>query len=234
MPRDLPLPRELPAPAAGHAGRELEWQLLAEDLDAVRSWLNGHPKVTGCTVAPLPPQRLRDTYLDTADWRLFRSGFALRLRERDTALEATLKGLRSERKDLADRVELTETLHEGPATLARAPGPVGVRIREITAAAPVRALFRVQTRRQRYGVRRDGQLRDIGEIALDETSLLRASGGGFLERLRRVEVEASDPESLQPLASLVEALRAACRLRPATENKFAAGLRAAGLLPPGT
>ena len=223
----MPLPS---SPAPTDAGREIEWQLLAEHLEPVRQWLAAHPKTAGLDITPLPPQRLRDTYLDTADWRLFRGGFALRMRERDGAREATLKSLRSARDDLADRQEITEALANGPATLSQAPGAVGSRMREIAGATPLETLFRAETVRQRFAARRPKQAQDAAEIALDETSLY-ARDGTLLDNLRRVEIEATggDAESLAPF---VAALKAACALAQAGENKFGAGLRAAGLAPP--
>ncbi|WP_297901130.1 CYTH domain-containing protein [Metallibacterium sp.] len=210
--------------------RELEWQLAADDLAPVRRWLAAHPALHQLRIDPLPPQRLRDTYLDTADWRVFRSGFALRQRQAGTRAEATLKSLRSARADLADRREITETLPEGAAELARLPGPVGAWLRHVIAAQPLRTLFMAQTLRERFAVHRGGQARPAGEIALDETSLFGPSEAQ-LEQLLRVEVEVWDAEP-GGLAPLVEALRQSCRLRPASENKFAAGVRAAGLAPP--
>ena len=225
------MPPEPPSvPDPDESGREIEWQLAAEDLAPVRRWLIAHPGVAGLDIVPAHPQRLQDTYLDTDDWRVFRAGFALRVRERDTEWEATLKSLHSARTDLADRQEMTEALSDGPPALARACGPVGVRVREMIGTAPLRRLFRAETRRERFRVRRPGQAHDAAEIALDETSLL-ASDGTHLEHLRRVEVEAVGGP-LEPLAALVEVLRIACGLRRPTENKFAAGLRAAGRAAP--
>lgn len=225
----MPLPS---SPAAADADREVEWQLLAENLEPVRQWLAAHPKTAGLDIAPRPSLRLRDTYLDTADWRLLRGGFALRIRERDDVCEATLKSLRSARDDLADRQEITEVLEGGPAALSRASGSVGARLREIAGTAQLEMLFRAQTVRQRFAARRPGQAQDAAEIALDETSL-HARDGTLLERLRRVEIEAIGGDA-EPLTPFVLALSAACALERARENKFAAGLRAAGLAPPRT
>ncbi len=223
----MPLP---PSPTPTEADREIEWQLLAEHLEPVRQWLVAHPKTAGLDITPLPAQRLRDTYLDTADWRLFRTGFALRIRERDGVREATLKSLRSARDDLADRQEITEALEDGPTTLSQAPGAVGSRMREIAGTTPLETLFRAETVRQRFAARRRKQAQDAAEIALDETCLYTRDGA-LLDRLRRVEIEATGGDT-KSLAPFVAALQATCALARAGENKFAAGLRAAGLAPP--
>lgn len=183
-------------------------------------------------IQPLAPQQLHDTYLDTEDWRLFRAGFALRLREKDGRVEATLKGLRSAREDVADRREITERLPEGGLrALAHVQGPVGSRVRDIAGVKPLRTLFQVRTSRQRYAVRSRKPAADLGEIALDEARFARSDGQRRPLVLTRVELEAtgSDPA---PLEQLMQRLRAGCELHPASENKFIVGLRSASLEPP--
>src|SRR6185437_2177057 len=97
----------------------------------VRRWLGRHSILDGLAIERLSTQQLHDTYLDTPDWRIFRAGFALRLRDKQGKAEATLKGLRSARKDVADRRELTEPLPDGGIkALALASGPVGSRVRD--------------------------------------------------------------------------------------------------------
>ena len=219
------------AAAAGEA-REVEWQLTAPDLGVVRRWLDQHPRLDRLSIGPLPAQQLHDTYLDTEDWRLFRAGFALRVRAKAGHLEATLKGLHSARDDVADRREITERLSQGGVkALAQATGAVGSRVRDVAGVKPLRPLFEVRTSRQRFAVRNGNPDAAVGEIALDEA---RFSRGGRDRRpmlLTRVELEATGHDSA-PLGRLAERLRAECGLSPATENKFAVGLRSASLGPP--
>ncbi|MHB1571708.1 MAG: CYTH domain-containing protein [Steroidobacteraceae bacterium] len=223
------MPLKPPAPLEQHT-REIEWQLAAADLAPVQTWLVANPAVGGFRIEPLPGERLRDTYLDTDDWRVFRSGYALRLRRGHSHAEATLKSLRSARTDLADRQEITETLADGQNALEQMPGPVGRWLRGVLDREPLAPLFTACTQRERFAVYAAAPGAAVGEISLDETHLL-ATSQAPRERLLRVEVELRDghPEALAPL---VEALRQACRLAPARENKFAAGLRAAALVPP--
>ena len=101
------------ASAKNHVGterRELEWQLTAEDLGAVRRWLAEHHTVDGLTIEPRSPVQIDDTYFDTCDRRIQRAGFALRMRKAAGESEATLKELRSANAKVADRRELTEPL----------------------------------------------------------------------------------------------------------------------------
>ena len=165
---------------------------------------------------------------------LFRSGFALRLRNKEGHFEATLKGLRSAREDVADRREITEPLPTGRVkALARATGPVGSRARDVAGRKALRTLFEVRTTRQRFAVRNRNRSTVLGEIALDEARFSRGDRHRRPMVLTRVELEAAGPDPA-PLERLAERLRTECELHPASENKFAVGLRSASLEPPRT
>ena len=58
---------------------EIEWQLDVRDLAALRRWLVGQP-IDGWSVVPGRVLVLRDAYFDTADWRMWRAGYAFRVR----------------------------------------------------------------------------------------------------------------------------------------------------------
>jgi inorganic triphosphatase YgiF len=73
---------------------EIEWQFDTDELDPVESWLGEHASgLTGLVVAPESLVRITDSYYDTDDWRLYRAGYALRVRETDGEVEATMKSL---------------------------------------------------------------------------------------------------------------------------------------------
>ncbi len=217
------------APSAGGEEREVEWQLAAPDLGVVRRWLEQHPLWEDLRIEPRPTQQLHDVYLDTEDWRLFRAGFALRLRENEGRIEATLKGIRSARNDAADRREISEPLPKGGIKgLGDATGPVGSRVRDVAGVKPLRPLFEVRNSRQRFAVRRGNPAADVGEIALDEARFTRTNGRRRPLVMTRVELEAIGSDSA-PLERLAERLHTECGLDPAKENKFAVGLRAASL-----
>src|SRR6185437_4865660 len=230
-------PASTPVSGTGDAAegdvREVEWQLTAPDLGLVRQWLDRHTVLDDLRIEPLSAQQLHDTYLDTEDWRVLRAGFALRLREKNKGhVEATLKGLRSARDDVADRREITESLSDGKAkALARATGPVASRVRDVAGVKPLRTLFDLRTSRQRFAVRSRNPAAVVGEVALDETRFSRGNGHRRPMVLTRVELEATGPDPA-PVERLAERLRAECGLLPATENKFAVGLRSASLEPP--
>src|SRR5215469_10739858 len=93
-----------------HQEREVEWQLASSDLASVRRWLSDHGTIDGLVLEPRPTLEILDTYFDTDDWRIYRAGFALRVRSEDGKTEATLKSLHSSSSEMADRRELSEPL----------------------------------------------------------------------------------------------------------------------------
>jgi CHAD domain-containing protein len=205
--------------------------LEAGDLDAVGRWLERNG-ADGLTLERRPTQNIHDAYLDTADWRVFRAGFALRIRGKNGEAEACLKGLRSARSDVADRRELTEPLTSSALeALAEATGPVASRVSDVIGEKSLHTLFEVRTSRQRFAVRRPGREEQLGEVALDDSRVLFGNGGHEAS-LRRVEIEAFGEQARGSLEPLVGLLRSECGLQPGAPSKFAVGLRAAGLAPP--
>lgn len=239
MTKDAPEPPE-----------EIEWQLDALDLRPVERWLSqlsgdsgviagtdqagtrggqGAPSSPDVTVVPVQARRLVDSYIDTDDWRIGRSGYVLRVRTRARNAEATLKDTAPASAGLRRRVEITEPLPgDGLASISSA-GPVGARIRALAGNRPLRQVLEVRTRRRPYTLRIGGDV--VGEVALDDTAILVGEGQEPV-RLRRVEVEVA-PGHVDELGPVVERLRRECGLQPATLSKFEAGLLGAGLrLPP--
>src|SRR5215470_6700226 len=127
----------------GHKdGREVEWQLASSDLASVRRWLENHETIDGLVLQPRPTLKIFDTYFDTDDWRIHRAGFALRIRSEDGKAEATLKSLRSNSSEVADRREVSETLAGTESeSIAHSSGPVGVRVHAVSGAHPLQPLF---------------------------------------------------------------------------------------------
>jgi triphosphatase len=216
---------------SGHKdGREVEWQLASTDLGSVRRWLDDHSTIDGLVLEPRSTLKIFDTYFDTDDWRIHRAGFALRIRSEDGKSEATLKSLRSNSTEMADRRELSETLESTESeSIARSTGPVGMRVHAVSGAHPLQPLFEVHTSRQRYAVHAANDEKPLGEIALDETVISRPHGQPQTS-IQRVEVEALT-EAHEPLQTLVKALRSGCSLESASDTKFSQGLKSVGLAP---
>ena len=214
-------------------GTELEWQLDAQDLRPVMRWIEA-AGANGAGIVELGAGRtvnLTDTYLDTADRRLDRAGFSVRVRKTSRRQpEATLKSLGRDGSDPTApriRLELEESLDGGePASVAGAAGPVGQRVRALTGARPLVPLFTVQTRRRVFPLTANGE--PSGELALDDTTI-RDPNGKILSRLRRVEVEVP-PQARTTVEPFVAHLRAACGLQPATLSKYESGLVASGIV----
>jgi triphosphatase len=212
-------------------GREVEWQLACTDLGSVRRWLEDHGTIDGLVLEPRATQQIFDTYLDTKDWRIHRAGFALRIRSGSGKPEATLKSLHSASAEVADRVELSETLENSDTeSIQQSIGPVGAHVQAVSGARALQPLFELRTSRQRFAIRREDQLQQLGEIALDETTISRPHGAAETS-MQRVEVEALT-DSHEPLQSLVKTLRSNCALEAASDTKYSYSLKSVGLVPP--
>ncbi len=224
-------------PATDH--EEIEWQLDAADLGPVEGWLGLRPSgPSGLVVDPEPTVEITDAYYDTEDWRLYRAGYALRVRETDGAFEATMKSLAPAQGRLRNRREISEPLEDDkPATLSDARGPVGKRLRPIVGDHKLRQLFRIRTRRRRFALLlvgssgEDQNYARAGEVSLDASEI---PVGGELVSLRRVEVEAEIGKAPGPdLHGFVDEMQAALDLSPATLSKYETGLYACGFDPEG-
>jgi CHAD domain-containing protein len=210
--------------------REIEWQLASTDLAAVRRWLDQQETIEGLVVAPQSTLQIFDTYFDTQDWRIFRAGYALRVRSEAGKAEATLKSLHTNTGAKVDRRELNELIDSGAGDWnGQSDGPVGSRVQAVSGSLPLQPLFEVRTSRQRYAVHAPDEEQQLGEIALDETVICRPNGQPQTS-LQRVEVEAKT-EAHEPLQTLVDALRNNCSLEAAADNKYSQGLKSVGLAP---
>jgi triphosphatase len=212
-------------------GREVEWQLACTDLKSVRRWLADHGTIDGLVLEPRTTLQIFDTYLDTEDWRIHRAGFALRIRSGTGKPQATLKSLHSASAELADRVELSETLENTESeSIRHSIGPVGARVQTVSGARALLPLFELRTSRQRFSIRKEDQVQQLGEIALDET-VISSPNGAPETSMQRVEVEVLTGTH-EPLQSLVKTLRNDCALEAASDTKYSYSLKSVGLAPP--
>ena len=217
--------------------QEIEWQYDApHGIEEVAEWLDGlegESEESGLAVLKSYPKEIADTYYDTEDWRLYRAGYALRIRREDpNGYEATMKTLASydDAGNLRGWHELSEPLKSVELdALSEAPGPVGERLGSLVDARALRPLFDVFTRRQTFGLVASGSVQ-IGEVALDRSEILL---GEELARLARVEVEVDPSVATIPpeLEAFVKTIEETLRLRPTTISKYEAGLYAFGLWP---
>ncbi|HLL57214.1 MAG TPA: CYTH domain-containing protein, partial [Rubrobacteraceae bacterium] len=174
--------------------QEVEWQFDAGDLEVVEEWLEEYGAGSGFSVVPGSTRELTDTYLETEDWRLYRAGYALRVRRKGSnkTSELTMKSLApagSEGK--VQRREISERVRNGDGgypALSEARGLVGEMLRALTGSHEVRPLLEVLTRRRTFGLRLEAQEdsvegRNVGEgsseeIVQDASGNVRRSGDG--------------------------------------------------------
>ncbi|CAA9433778.1 MAG: Adenylate cyclase [uncultured Rubrobacteraceae bacterium] len=224
---------------------EVEWQFDATELESVGAWLREHSSGSGLVVEPESEEKITDTYYDASDWRFYRAGYALRIRKTGSSAEATMKSLSPAEGNVRRRREITEPLgDDSPATLGKAPGPVGERARSLLGGRDVRPMFEIRTHRQRFALILEGtadasesgasanRVR-IGEVLLD-SSEIPLGGGREAANLSRVEVEAGAGTAPTPdLRGFVDEMQYALDLKPASISKFETGLYATGLSPGG-
>jgi CHAD domain-containing protein len=219
--------------------QEIEWQFDAGELEPVEGWLDKRNSgSSGLLIAPESTVEITDTYYDTDDWRFYRAGYALRVRNTDGAVEATMKSLTPAEDSLRRRREISEPLEDDrPSTLKRAGGAVGGRTRTLVGGRELRPLFTIKTRRQGFALLLEGStdrnqedLR-IGEISLDTSEIPL---GEETTPLTRVEVEAGIGMAPTPdLLGFVDEMQSALELTPASISKYETGLYASGLNPEG-
>ncbi len=219
---------------------EVEWQLDAIDLRPVERWLNPANGSSGAIVAvsdvggvavsahPQPARRMVDTYMDTDDWRVGRSGFVLRVRRRAGVAEVTLKDTAPAVGGLRKRLEVTELLPSDDVTALATTGPVGRRLQALAGTRPLHPIIEVKTKRRPFNLHVGDET--VAELALDDT-LIEMGAGRAPMHMRRVEIEVV-PAWVDALRPVVEQLRRECGLQPATLSKFEAGLLASGLRVP--
>jgi len=181
--------------STGRDHQEVEWQFDGADLHSVGGWLGEGHEDLGIFVESRKEQELTDVYYDTAGWRLYRAGYALRIRGLSPRRsEATLKSLASVASgdNARRRREISEPLRgEEPGALLnkKRPGLVGERLKALIGSRELRLLFEVRTRRRTFDIfevqtssadgfvesRDDGSL---GEIVQDAAGNIRREGVG--------------------------------------------------------
>jgi len=208
---------------------ETEIKLTAsepKDLGSLRSAL----AEAGADVGPATPRAVRDYYLDTEDWRLYRAGVACRLRVADDGALLTLKSLTPVFHGLASRTELEEKLPSAPESLA---GPVpgqklAAWLQPLLQGAPVAVKLALEKQGDVYRA----SLPDGLEVKVN-AEVVRVSAAGRDGQFAEAEMELvkGDPAGLQALAAK---LGPRLKLEPGALSKFERGLKALGVKPPTT
>jgi triphosphatase len=188
--------------------QEVEWQFDAGDPEVVEEWLEEYGSGSGFSVSPGSTRELTDTYLDTEDWRLYRAGYALRVRRKGSnkTSELTMKSLvpagdgsggKVRRREISERVRTSEG---GFPELSKARGPAGERLRALAGSHEVRPLFEVRTRRRTFSLWLEAQDDSCesgtdgdgssGEIVQDALGNVRRAGDG--PRVAEIALDATE------------------------------------------
>ena len=229
--------------------REVEGVLLvrADDQDAAGERVAALEAVGRFDLRARPPQRIRDTYLDTGDGALATARVAFRVRELDGRPLLTLKadpvrsGLAAERLELEapwSAAALQSVLEELWGRDVDLPVPPetageGEPLADLAGLGLLPTQIRETTRTPRDVVERDGPAAGpVAELTLDDVAYQLPAGRA---RLLEVEVEAKGPGGLETVQTLLEALAEAFPddLRPWPYGKLATGRAVERLLAEG-
>lgn len=209
---------------------EVEVKFLADGPEPLAS-LAGDSHLADARLAAPATVTEVDAYLDTADHRLRRAGWAARHRDRGLGPIISLKGpATGERGPIHRRPEL-----EGPATGSLdpedwQPSDARDRLVELAGGADLVERLRLVQRRTERGVEVDG--RRIGTLSLDAVRIVDA-GGTERGRIQTVELEINSDEAEAILAPLTAALAARPGLVPDPRSKLDHALAALGAEVPG-
>jgi inorganic triphosphatase YgiF len=204
---------------------ETECKLIAPDASALRGLREALTEVCE-EVRSMGRQLIEDAYLDTEDWRLFRAGYACRIRRISGRTVLALKSLKRPLNMVSVREELEEELPAPPRSLHKIPGKrVGKRIRAMARGGRLRRLFRLRNRRETYEVKFGKGL--LAHVSADKFTLFAA---GRKRRLAEVEIEVRRGGQVE-LRALARLLVRRMGLSPRHRAKFQEGLTLAGLTP---
>jgi inorganic triphosphatase YgiF len=179
-------------------------------------------QLAGLHAGPAVVKQIHDRYLDTADRKLLRGGYACRLRSSPTRRLITVKALTPASGHLHSRAEIEVTLRSDstedpttwPATETRQ------LIESLSEGRPLELLFEVWQERHVRLLSAPGISAPLIELSLDLVRLGSRDAPGFLE----LEAELLNAGAQQQLAALAAELQARWRLLPEPRSKFERGL----------
>ncbi|MGC9357912.1 MAG: CHAD domain-containing protein, partial [Anaerolineae bacterium] len=177
------------------------------------------PRLGEYTISGEDRRRVLDTYLDTAERRIWQAGYAFRRRKWGEGVLLTLKALKGGENALRHRQELQIQLLRDVPPQYWPTSDIRDRLLEITDGAPLVPLFQVeQTRTVR--VLNEGQ-RSIAELSFDEVHFKEK--GKKKEILFIVEAELTGGAE-DDLRSVIAQIEAEWGLKPYPQSKFEHGL----------
>lgn len=182
------------------------------------------PILAGMQVGPVSRKRVHDRYLDTADRRFMRNGFACRVRHKGDGWLATLKGLGTGEGALHRRTELEAILPAGELNVQDWPAGEARKVTlALSAGQPLELVFEIWQERNVRLLRPQPGADPVIELSLDVVRLHREDSVPWFE----LEGELLPAGSEQQLEALVETLAEQWGLVPESRSKFERGLPAA-------
>lgn len=209
---------------------EIEAKFAVTDPSVLEKLARERAAVAGYHFGAVTRKVVRDLYLDTADFRLLRHGYQLRVRAGNEGSVATLKARGAGNEvGIYHRVEIEEALagEALPVIIDDLPTPIVEALRDVAGSrrelTPICAIE--QTRRVREvspdapgHTRRTMPL--LGILSLDEMRIRQSWDGAILARAYEIEIELTpgvDPAELQVLA---DRFLGAFGLIPSAESKL--------------
>lgn len=170
-------------------------------------------RLDGFELRSIGPKTVVDRYLDTADRRLLRAGFACRVRQSGGKQILTLKSLTPAEGEIHRRREI-EAEVETDQPQAWAGAEAGNLALAIAGPAPLETLFVLYQTRHQFQVRLQGQ--PVIELSLDEVSLHEGSTVDYLE----LEAELMEGGTEADLNHFIDTLQRRWSLKVETQSKF--------------
>ncbi len=174
------------------------------DVRHVERWLASRPpRAVPSVIAEGRPSREVHAYFDTPRGRLVSAGFALRVRRRGERHVAELVRLRPAEGEASGYVEELDPSADA-AAVARAPGPVGTRVRALGAGGALRRICEVRVRESRHRLEDGGT--EIGALVIEDLAIpLERRAGARIGRVGIAPVPGVAPERLAPFAAEMQA-----------------------------
>ena len=199
------------------------WRFETDNPGAVEHWLTDHTAGLGYTLADPSAENWADSYYDTADWRLYRAGYSLRLRSQGDTHTLSLQPLASKGDGL---VEHLKTPPRG--ALPKVAGPLGRRARAIAGSRALEPRVTMRAERRTFGLTHRDKV--VGDVVLD--SLMQPADNGVAAgAFGRLEIRLNSGRKGAAVERLVQELCEGTRLSGTTTSVFASVLAWSGLDP---
>jgi inorganic triphosphatase YgiF len=182
------------------------------------------PTLAGMQAGPARRKPVHDRYLDTADRRFMRNGFACRLRDKGDGWLATMKGLGAAEGALHRRTELEAILPVGELNVQNwPPGEAREVALALSAGQPLELIFEMWQERNVRLLRSQSGEDPVIELSLDVVRCDGQDSAPWFE----LEGELLPAGSVQQLEALIDTLAGQWGVVPESRSKFERGLPAA-------